>query len=77
MCFSDVCLQPGTIGGFEADSSAISCPSPDPSNDIVDGKFNGEHHPEKVPLRAQQNGLCPFNVVKMSLSFFCFYEEVK
>lgn len=55
--FSDICLQPGTIGGIEADTPA-SWPSHDSLN-VVDGKCNGEKVPEKVPLSALQNGLCP------------------
>ncbi|XP_034457007.1 gasdermin-E-like [Hippoglossus hippoglossus] len=33
----DICLQPGTIGGFEGDSPVMSCPSYDPFTDKVDG----------------------------------------
>ncbi|XP_028454230.1 gasdermin-E [Perca flavescens] len=46
----NICLQPGSIGGIEADSLE-SWPSQD-SLDKVDGKCNGE----KVPLSALQNG---------------------
>lgn len=49
--FSDICLQPGSMGGIEADS----WPSHD-HMDEVDDKCNGE----KAPLSALQNGLCPF-----------------
>ncbi|CAB1416171.1 unnamed protein product [Pleuronectes platessa] len=33
----DICLQPGTIGGFEDDSPVMSCPSYDLLTDTVDG----------------------------------------
>lgn len=55
--FSDICLQPGTIGGFEADSTSL--PSHD-SLDMVDGKSHRENVPEKVRLDALQNALCSF-----------------
>ncbi|XP_044027059.1 gasdermin-E-like [Siniperca chuatsi] len=51
----DICLQPGAIGGFEADSHLMSWPSLNSLN-TVDGKCNGEKVPEKVPLSALQNG---------------------
>lgn len=51
----DICLQPGTIGGIEADSTELSWPSHD-SLSMVDGKCNGEKAPEKGPLSVLQNG---------------------
>ncbi|XP_070841225.1 gasdermin-E-like [Chaetodon trifascialis] len=51
----DICLQPGTIGGIESDSTELSWPSHD-SLSMVDGNCNGEKAPEKGPLRALQNG---------------------
>lgn len=53
--FSDICLQPGTIGGIEADSTERSWPSHDSLN-TVDGRC----HEEMVPLSALLNGLCLF-----------------
>lgn len=53
--FSDICLQPGTIGGIEADSTEMSWPS-HVSLNTVDGRC----HEEMVPLSALLNGLCPF-----------------
>ncbi|KAK9537099.1 hypothetical protein VZT92_005766 [Zoarces viviparus] len=50
----DICLQPGTIGGIEADSPE-SWPSHD-SLDTVDGGCNGKMVPEKVALSELPNG---------------------
>ncbi|XP_068432041.1 gasdermin-E-like [Clinocottus analis] len=52
----DICLQPGTIGGIEADSP-VSWPShDDPTWDTVDGGCNGKMVPVKVALSALPNG---------------------
>ncbi|XP_041811778.1 gasdermin-E-like [Chelmon rostratus] len=51
----DICLQPGTIGGIEADSTVLSWPSHE-SLSMVDGKCNGEKVQEKGPSGALQNG---------------------
>lgn len=51
----DICLQPGTIGGIESDSTELSWPSHD-SLSMVDGNCNGEKAPEKGLLSALQNG---------------------
>ncbi|XP_034747089.1 gasdermin-E-like [Etheostoma cragini] len=50
----NICLQPGLMGGIEADSPE-SWPSFD-SLDEVDGRCNGHKVPKKVPLGALQNG---------------------
>ncbi|KAM8840512.1 gasdermin-E-like isoform 2-T2 [Spinachia spinachia] len=50
----DICLQPGTIGGIEADSS-VSRPYDDPL-DVVDRGCNGKMVPEKVAPRTPENG---------------------
>ncbi|XP_031710053.1 gasdermin-E-like [Anarrhichthys ocellatus] len=50
----DICLQPGTIGGIEADSP-VSWPSHH-SLDMVDGGCNGKMVPEKVALSELPNG---------------------
>ncbi|XP_026155402.1 gasdermin-E-like isoform X1 [Mastacembelus armatus] len=47
----DICLQPGTVGGFEADTPVTSWPSHD-SLDVVDGKCDGK----KVPLNTLHDG---------------------
>ncbi|XP_028317473.1 gasdermin-E-like [Gouania willdenowi] len=49
-----ICLQPGTVGGFESDSPIGSFPSID-SLTVVDGTSNG-HSSEKLPLNALLNG---------------------
>ncbi|XP_073319486.1 gasdermin-E-like [Pagrus major] len=51
----DICLQPGTIGGFESDSTMLSMPSHD-SLDMMDGKCNGKKSPETVFPSVVQNG---------------------
>ncbi|XP_026203485.1 gasdermin-E-like isoform X2 [Anabas testudineus] len=49
----DICLQPGTIGGFEADVSVTPCPTPD-SQDMVDGSQDMDLCPlADLPLSAQ------------------------
>lgn len=53
--FPDLCLQPGTIGGFEADSSASSGPSYESGFNMVDGKCNGNMSQDKGGLSVQQN----------------------
>lgn len=50
-----ICLGPGTIGGFVADSPITTSPS-NGFFDTVDGKCNGQKLPDKVPLGALHNG---------------------
>ncbi|XP_039978153.1 gasdermin-E-like isoform X2 [Xiphias gladius] len=45
----DICLQPGTIGGFEADSTAMSWPSHDSLN-AVDSMCNRSQEMDLSPL---------------------------
>lgn len=59
--FSDICLQPGTTGGIESDSTILSMPSHD-SLDVTDGKCNGKKSHSVV-----HNGACPFNCVFVHL----------
>lgn len=54
---SDICLQPGTIGGIESDAE-VSWRIQDPM-DMVDGKFNG--------INTMQNGLFGSNSWKTSV----------
>lgn len=56
--FSEICLQPGTMGCIESDSTEMSWPCQDPL-DAVDGKSNGDMDPKKRRLDALQNGLFP------------------
>lgn len=58
--FSDVCLQPGTTGGIESDSTILPMPSHE-SLDVMDGKCNGKKSPETVSHSVAHNGACPFN----------------
>lgn len=69
MClhFSDVCLQPGTIGGFESDSISVSWHSDD-SFSTVDGKCNGQKVPQKVAMIAPHDGLSMHSFIH-----FCSY----
>lgn len=60
--FPDICLQPGTIGGIEADSFVSDDPL-DPL-DTVDRGCNGTGVPEKVATRTLPSGSCAFS--------FCF-----
>ncbi|XP_069032348.1 gasdermin-E-like [Embiotoca jacksoni] len=50
----NICLQPGSIGGFEEESALNDCPSDDSLN-TVDGKSNGQKVPEEVPSSALEN----------------------
>ncbi|KAM9385257.1 gasdermin-E-like [Pholidichthys leucotaenia] len=50
----DICLQPGAIGGFEADSTLRSWPADD-SFCTVDGKLNGKAFPDTADQSALQN----------------------
>ncbi|XP_069555439.1 gasdermin-E-like [Brachyistius frenatus] len=50
----NICLQPGSIGGFEEESALNYCPSDDSLN-TVDGKSNGQKVPEEVPSSALKN----------------------
>ncbi|CAK6949699.1 gasdermin-E-like [Scomber scombrus] len=55
-----ICLQPGTIGGFEADTGE-SFSSHDSFN-TVDGKCNDESIPEKAPFGTLLNGSQEMNL---------------
>ncbi|XP_008299347.1 non-syndromic hearing impairment protein 5 homolog isoform X2 [Stegastes partitus] len=48
----DICLQPGTIGGFEADTPFLC----EDSLHVVDGERNGHKAPMKAPPINLQNG---------------------
>uniref|UniRef100_A0A3P8W6C1 Gasdermin pore forming domain-containing protein n=1 Tax=Cynoglossus semilaevis TaxID=244447 RepID=A0A3P8W6C1_CYNSE len=71
----DLCLQPGTIGGFEADSSASSGPSYESGFNMVDGKCNGNMSQDKgVSLSATfELLLC---VISLHLSMFCILQSL-
>ncbi|XP_035537455.1 gasdermin-E-like [Morone saxatilis] len=60
----DICLQPGTIGGIESDSTVLSWPSYDSLN-MVDGKCNGKA-PEEVPSSALQNGMQEMDLLPLA-----------
>nr|XP_015811435.2 gasdermin-E [Nothobranchius furzeri] len=51
----NICLQPGTIGGFESDSVSTS-ESPDPSVTVVDGKINDHEALGDMLSSSHQNG---------------------
>ncbi|XP_036947870.1 gasdermin-E-like [Acanthopagrus latus] len=51
----DVCLQPGTTGGIESDSTILPMPSHE-SLDVMDGKCNGKKSPETVSHSVAHNG---------------------
>ncbi|KAM6900029.1 gasdermin-E-like [Xenentodon cancila] len=50
-----ICLQPGTVGGFEEDSVEESSAA-DFSIDSIDGTCNGNKFQKEVPSRAAQDG---------------------
>ncbi|XP_023128727.2 gasdermin-E-like [Amphiprion ocellaris] len=57
-----ICLQPGTIGGFEADTALMS----NDDFDVVDSRCNGHKAPMNAPPTTLQNGSEKMDLVPLA-----------